>query len=171
MTDALTDAAAHYYVAMLLFEDEDVDPDDHLGVVRTAFSSADCDDFAFAVREATGCAIVRIDWIDRGGGYGHHTLNRTNDGRLFDVHGWTDAAALRRRYGIPKNGAVLPQETDILPGDAFSCGEIVEDLKRIASILPLLPDGPFADGAFPDAAARLSAAADTFAEPVESPSP
>ena len=40
---ALAEAANWYFEVCELYEDEDLDPDNHLAVVQRAFTSSDCD--------------------------------------------------------------------------------------------------------------------------------
>ncbi len=93
----LAEAAEHYYEVNALHEDEDLDPGDHLAVVLRNFTSSDCDAFAGVVAEMTGWPTVRASWT-AGDDFGHHALVEAPGGRLFDATGFTDEAALRRRY-------------------------------------------------------------------------
>ncbi len=137
----LAEAAEWFYDVHELWEDEDLDPDDHLAVVQRAFTSSDCDDFAGVVHRMSGWQCVRAAWTVRGG-FGHHTLVRSPDGRLFDATGFTDEAALRKRYG-----AKALTLFDVQPGDEIAYGN-ADDTARIANVVRVLPHAPFDDPAF-----------------------
>lgn len=143
--DVLAAAAAYYYVAADLQEDEDLDPQDHVEVLARAFTTSNCDDFAYVLALATGWPAVRMEWLIPGYGSGHHALLRAPDGRLLDFRGWTDEAELRRRYGAPEavfeERAPSPQSF----GQCIDEEEIDEEMARIAGVLRALPHTPFSE--------------------------
>jgi len=153
--DILRAAAAHYYEACLLFEDEDLDPADHRAVLLAAFRSSDCDDFAAALSLATGWESVRMTWLTRHGDAGHHALVRSPEGRLLDVGGWTDPAALRRVYGAAAGSVTLapgaPATSNLggLDEDGYD-----EELARLVGVIRALPHAPYGDPGFRALAAR-----------------
>ena len=104
-TSPLAEAVAWLYDVCELYEDEDLDPDDHLQVVTRAFMSSDCDDFCFFVCAITGWQPVMITWSIPNWGFGHHSAARAPDGRLVDVRGWTEEADIRKYFGIKKSVA------------------------------------------------------------------
>lgn len=77
----LQEAVSYFYEACDLFEDGDLDRDDHLAVFQRAFLTYDCDDFAWMLSHITGWPPVRTEWENSGHGRGHHTLVK-NPGRL-----------------------------------------------------------------------------------------
>jgi hypothetical protein len=89
--EVFREAADWYFDVCSLYEDDDLDPDDHLEVIKRAFTSSDCDAFAYILNLMTGWQPVRVAWVTRDG-FGHHTLVRSPNGGLLDVGGWTDEA-------------------------------------------------------------------------------
>ena len=136
MAATLAEAADFYYTANALYEDDDLDADDHLAVVLRNFTSSDCDAFADVVAEMTGWTTVRATWTVRED-FGHHTLVRAPDGRLFDAAGFTDEAGLRKRYRA-RNLRLADA-----PPLSVSHLDDPEDLRRIADVVRILPHAPF----------------------------
>ena len=77
---------------------EDLDPDDHVAIIKRAYSSSDCDDFSYALHTMTGWPVLQATWIHKDYGVGHHSLVISPDGRLLDVNGWTTEYEVARRY-------------------------------------------------------------------------
>jgi hypothetical protein len=91
-----------------------------------------------------GWQCVRATWPTPDGFLGHHSLVRSPNGRLLDVTGWTDAAGLRTRYGLPRKVALALADVDMPIDAAFSTsGEPWHDMARIASVWRALPHEPF----------------------------
>lgn len=142
----LAEAADWYYDVCSLYEDEDLDPDDHLEVIKRAFRSSDCDDFAIVLAEMTGLEPVRASWM-RDGFPCHHMLLRRSGERLLDVAGETNAFALRHHYRIEGdlsiiNSAPIPQTL----GDFEDDEGIDPNKQRIANVIRSLPWEPYIDG-------------------------
>lgn len=144
--EVLKEAASWYYDVAELYEDPDLDPDDSLEVVKRAFTSSDCDDFAAVLSEMTGWETVRASWSIPDWGFGHHTLVRHPRGGLIDVHGWSNELTLCQRYGIKgplRIEAALPCP-QTLNQDIDDLG-IDESKRRIAAVIRALPYDPFID--------------------------
>lgn len=140
----LSEIAEYYYDVAELYEDEDLDPADHLEVVKRAFTSSHCDDFAAVLSDMTGYPVVNASWTIPGFGFGHHAMVRAPDGRALDVSGWVDEDALRKRYGVKKTGEMAwkdghgPSTVDVQPEEA--------DMMRV--LVGLLPYAPFDEPSF-----------------------
>lgn len=148
----LREAALYYYEVCELYEDEDLDPDDHLEVVARAFTSSDCDAFAHVLSAMTGWERVTFTWQVPDWGCGHHTLVRSPEGRLLDARGWTDLDGLRKRYGAKSGTLGEPRPYgDIGPVDDEGFDE---DLRRVAGVIRALPQAPYQEEAFKTASAR-----------------
>jgi hypothetical protein len=157
----LAEAADHLYSTCELYEDDDLDPADHLAVIQRAFTTSDCQDFAWMVHQITEWPCVTASWSIPGSGRGHHSLVRDPDGRLFDVCGYTDEADLARRFLGAKRAAagktITLKEADPEPLNEFDDVDdqgIESNMARIASIIRVLPYAPFNSEAFQKLAAR-----------------
>lgn len=154
----LAEAATWYYDVCELYEDEDLDPDDHLEVIRRAFCSSDCNEFAAVLGEMTGWQTVIMSWQDAEQEFwGHHTLVRSPEGQLLDVTGWVTEKELKKRYGL--GGARLkPEFKDAEPMSCMLGIEIEngidENKQRIASVIRALPWGPFNEPWFQEITGR-----------------
>jgi hypothetical protein len=100
MTDS--EIAEFLYEVCELYGDEDLDPSNADEVVKRAFMSSNCDDFAWLLSEITGWPTVRMTWQIPEWGFGHHTLVQSPEGRLLDVRGWTDEARTRSYFKLKK---------------------------------------------------------------------
>lgn len=87
----LAAVAAWYYDVCELYEDDDLDPENHVEFVRRAFTSSDCGDVAYALHVITGWPVCQL---------GLHACVEAPDGRLLDATGWTTAVAVARPYGV-----------------------------------------------------------------------
>lgn len=143
--EILAEAASFYWEVAELDLDE-VDPDDHVAVLRKAFTESDCNDFAWMLHAMTGWPMVRASYQLSKMDTGHHTMVRAPDGRLLDVRGYASEAQMARRcYGM-KGALVTFAETE--PGRPLALDEIDEDgfsegLQRLAGIIRSLPGRPF----------------------------
>lgn len=159
----LAEAADWYYDVAGLHEDEDLDPGDHLEVVRRAFASSDCDDFSFILSKMTEWKCVRASWQIPDWGFGHHSLVMAPDGRLLDVTGWTDEAELSKRYGGRKGVKVTLAEAEATPSIGFDNYDetgIESGMARIAGVIRCLPYSPFCDDWFREMTLRPLEGAD-----------
>lgn len=171
--DAILAEAAHfYYTAAELYEDEDLDPDDHLEVLKRAFASSDCDAFASVLARKTGWDTVRFSWTIPDWGFGHHTLVKSPDGRHLDVTGWTSAQQLSKRYGAKKHGYSITEAPpfEAEPGEVDDDGFDV-DLKRIAAVIANLPYAPFDQAEFRLLCAEHELEGADFPIPQDQPEP
>jgi hypothetical protein len=98
MTDA--EVVAFLYDVCELYEDEDLDPDNVSEVVKRAFMSSNCDDFAWLLSEITGWQTERMTFTIPERGFGHHTMVRSPEGQLLDIRGWTDEQKTRRYFKL-----------------------------------------------------------------------
>lgn len=147
----LTDAADYFYDVCELWEDEDLDQDDTLEVLKRAFRSSDCDDYAAILSRMTGWAVATMTWQVPGHGFGHHALVKDPDGRLLDVGGWTDEQALRKAFGIKKNWEVKWHEGHI-SSPMYDDGD--DAVELIETVIGELPYAPYSDPAFQAALVR-----------------
>lgn len=149
--EVLKAAADFYYDIAELYDDEDLDPEDTIAVLKAAFSSSDCDDFSYALYRLTGYRVVEQRWSGPDG-FGHHSLVQAPDGRLLDVHGWIDADMLEKRYGLDRKGySSRLEETKPNPMTDFNSHDdegFEEGLRRIVSVIRNLPYEPFNEGWF-----------------------
>jgi hypothetical protein len=148
--ETLKAAAEHFYESCLLWEDEDLDPADHVEVLLRAFRSSDCDDFAEVLGQATGWDTVR----------------------MLDAAGWTSRAALVRLYGAVHESVTLAtgRPTGVSLGELDDDG-FDEGLSRILGVIRSLPHAPYRDGWFRDLVARPVEGADVPAPVFGGPTP
>lgn len=148
---ALKEASDYYYDVAEVYENDDIDPEDEIAVLKYAFSSSDCDDFAYVLHKLTGYRVVEQRWSGPDG-FGHHSLVQAPDGRLLDVHGWIDANVLEKRYGLDRKGySSRLEETKPNPMSDFNSHDdegFEEGLRRIVSVIRNLPYEPFNEGWF-----------------------
>lgn len=150
--NALRQAAEFYYDACGFKMDRSLDPQDSLEVLRRAFVSFPyCDDFSFVLSLVTGWKCVRTSWNIPGRGSGRHSLVRAPNDRLLDVTGWTDEAALARRYA-DGSGLGLMFENVTPSASSIRCrpGEEAqdEDVTRIVGVIRNLPYAPYGEAWF-----------------------
>jgi hypothetical protein len=141
--EALSEAAEFFYETCELWEDEDLDPEDHIEVLRRAFRSSDCDDFAAVLARMTGWDVVTMSWQIPDWGMGHHALVKNPEGRLLDVGGWTDEAKLKKYFGLKKSTAVKWAD-----GHLSSPLYDEETITLMENTVRNLPFEPFSDPAF-----------------------
>ncbi|WP_315922423.1 hypothetical protein [Mesorhizobium sp. SP-1A] len=145
---ALKEAADYYYDVAEVYENDDIDPKDQISVLKYAFSSSDCDDFAYVLHKLTNYRVVEQRWTGPDG-FGHHSLVQAHDGRLLDVHGWIDELTLEKRYGLDRKGiSSRLEETKPNPMSDFDSHNedgIEPRLSRIVSVIRNLPYAPFND--------------------------
>jgi hypothetical protein len=156
----LTDAADYFYDVCELWEDEDLDRDDILEILKRAFRSSDCDDYAAVLSRMTGWSVATITWQVPGHGFGHHALVKHPDGRLLDVGGWTDEQVLRKAFGIRKNWDVKWHEGHI---SSPMYDDADEAVKLIETVIVELPYAPYSDPEFQSSLARVERGADLTA--------
>lgn len=139
----LSEIAAYYYDVCELYEDEDLDPDDHLKVLERAFMSSDCDDFAWLMHEVAGYQVVKVTWQDPSWGFGHHSVVRDHENNLIDVRGRTNLDELRSHFQIKRS---IPLNTnDAKPSHPGTFIASMEDdgMKNLIEVMRLLPHSPF----------------------------
>ena len=144
--EALREAADWLYDACWLYEDEDLDPDNSIAVIKRAYTSSDCDDFAWMLNLMTSWPVVRATWQISDWGFGHHSLVRAPDGRLLDVRGLTDEATAAKRCCRRKDIEVKFTEVPAKPlndYDGFDDDGFEPDMQRLAAIVRNLPYAPF----------------------------
>lgn len=141
-------AAAHYYDACDLYEDEALDPDNHLKVVTRAFMSSDCDDFASLMHDITGWQNVRVSWNIPDWGFGHHAAVRAPDGRLLDVRGWGTEDSVRKYFRLKPE--VATKVIECKPSEPFGYTADPEDkvFALLLDAVEALPRQPFKGKAF-----------------------
>lgn len=144
-TPVIADVAGYFYEVCELWEDDDLDPEDHAGIVRRAFMSSDCDDLAWLLSEALGWQAVRMSWTIPNWGFGHHTLVRSPDGRLADVRGWTEEEAVRDYFGLDGRTSTTIKNVDLDAPLAFEAHPEDGHLQMIVSAVSNLGVSPFDD--------------------------
>lgn len=142
---SLADAADYFYSACDLWEDEDLDPEDSLEVLKRAFRSSDCDDFASVLSRVTGWPVTTMTWQIAGYGFGHHAMVRSPDGQLLDVGGWTDEKQLRKSFGVKADEPVGWTDGHI-SSPMYDDGD--EAVELIETVIANLPYEPFSSNRF-----------------------
>lgn len=165
----LAEAAGYFHEACMLYECEDLDPDDHMAVLDRAFTGSDCLDFAHTVQTMTGWPGVIARWATPDGQIGLHALTAAPDGRMFDITGYMTTTDLIRRY-LGRRGQRAGVEIDLAAApawaqDALAPAEVDEHglsrwLALIAGVIRALPRDPFDTPEFQALAARPLAGAD-----------
>lgn len=150
----LADAATYFYDVCELWDDEDLDPEDHVAILHRAFMSSDCDELAWLLSEALGWQAVRMSWTIPEWGFGHHTMVRSPEGRLADVRGWTDEGAARDYFGL--GAEVVTKLSDVVVDLPVTFDPHPEDeqLGMMVAALKNLGAAPFDD---PDVMAAVDA--------------
>ena len=151
----LAEAAAHYWVVAELDLDE-ADPDDHVAVLRKAFTESDCDAFAWMLHRMTGWPVVKATFQHPSWGFGHHSLVEAPDGRLLDVRGFQDRATAARRCCRMKDVAVsfseAPAEEPVTL--VYDDAGVSDEAVRIAAVIRNLPYAPFSSRSFREMSSR-----------------
>jgi hypothetical protein len=139
----LAQIASYYYDVCELYEDEDLDPNDHLKVIERAFMSSDCDDFAWLMHEMTGYQVVKVTWQDPSWGFGHHSVVRDEENKLIDVRGRTSLDELRSHFRI--KSSIELNAIDAKPSEPGTFDIDMEDggMKNLVGVMRLLPRAPF----------------------------
>ncbi len=136
--ETLKELADWYFDLCELWQFESLDADDHLEVLKYAFTCSDCGPFAAVLHEVTGWQVVNMGQSP----FAVHSLNRTSDGRLVDAYGWVTEAQLRKRYRKPK---LLLNDVEV--GEAMGLCSLDEDesirIMQCMQCMQFLPDGPF----------------------------
>ena len=163
----LAAAAGFFYSACELYEDDDLDPDDAIAVLKRAFSASDCDDFAWVLHAVTGWQTVDVTWEVPDWGFGHHTLLRAPNGRFLDVNGWSDQAEVlrrcdRRKTAVFKITDVEPRNTGDL--NLWDDHGVNEEFSRILGVIRALPHAPFSSPDFQAMSMRSMQGADAPAD-------
>jgi hypothetical protein len=139
----LAQIASYYYHVCELYEDEDLDPNEHLKVIERAFMSSDCDDFAWLMHEVTGYQVVKVTWQDPGWGFGHHSVVRDEENNLIDVRGRTNLDELRSHFRI--KSSIELNSIDAKPSEPGTFDIDMSDggMNNLVGVLRLLPHAPF----------------------------
>lgn len=138
----LGEIASWYYDVCELYEDDDLDPHDHMKVIERAFMSSDCDEFAWLLHEVTGLQVVRIAWKIPNWGFGHHSVVRGGDGKFIDVRGETDLDEIRAHFRIKSSTRLNISETE--PQEpSFDVDMEESGMKNLVGVMRLLPHAPF----------------------------
>lgn len=150
----LAQLADWYYQSAELYEDDDLEPNDHVAVVVRAFVSSDCGPFAYVLNRVTGWQVVAVS-ADQG--Y-LHSLVRAPDGRMLDAAGWVTERAVKKRYGARKIVML-----DVEPGHAMGLGCFLGEMDetgrdgemcRLVSAIRALPHAPFNEAWFRELSGR-----------------
>ncbi|TLX16986.1 hypothetical protein [Rhizobium sp. MHM7A] len=135
--------ASWYYDVCELYEDDDLDPNDHLKVIERAFMSSDCDEFAWLLHEVTGLQVVKLTWQDPSWGFGHHSVVRDGDGKLIDVRGETDLDGIRTHFRIKPSIKLNALESEPPEPSSFEVDMEDSGMKNLVGVMRLLPHAPF----------------------------
>jgi len=142
----LKDAAEHYYDDCRLYEDEDLDQTNTLEVIRRAFSSSYCNDFAAVLSEMTGWPTAQAVWPYKNYGLRYHTLVRAPDGLLLEVSGLVSEEKLEKRHSDSRDGTpceIKAAEPEIQILGSVDDAGFDEEKRRIAGVIRALPYAPF----------------------------
>jgi len=148
--------AASYYWEVAEVDIDKVDPDDHVAVLKAAFTESHCDDLAWMINRMTGWPTVRASYQMPGWGWGHHTMVRAPDGRLLDVRGWADEATAARRCCRRKDVLVTFSECEPKEPQGMWADDEghVQEAARLAAVVRSLPHAPFRSKAFQEISMR-----------------
>lgn len=139
----LREIASWYYDVCELYEDDDLDPSDHIKVIERAFMSSDCDEFAGLLHEVTGLQVVKLTWQDPSWGFGHHSVVRGGDGKFIDVRGETDLDGIRTYFRIKPSIKLNAIETKPQEPSSFYVDMEDTGMKNLVDVMRLLPHAPF----------------------------
>lgn len=139
----LSEIAAYYYDVCELYEDEDLDPGDHLKVIERAFMSSDCDDFAWLMHEVVGYQVVKVTWQDPSWGFGHHSVVRDDENNLLDVRGRINLDEIRSHFRIKRSIALNANVSKPSHPGAFVASMEDDGMKNLVEVMRLLPHAPF----------------------------
>jgi len=139
----LGELASWYYDVCELYEDEDLDPTDHMKVIERAFMSSDCDDFAWLLHEVTGYQVVKITWQIPNWGFGHHSVVRDEEGKFIDVRGKTDLDGIRSHFRVKTSVEVKISEAEAKEPSTFNLDIEDSGMKNLVEVMRLLPHSPF----------------------------
>lgn len=139
----IAEIASWYYDVCELYEDEDLDQNDHWKVIERAFMSSDCDDFAWLMHEVAGYQVVKVTWQDPSWGFGHHSVVRDSDGHLIDVRGRTSLDEIRGHFRI--KAFISLNENDAKPSGPTTFDIDMEDagMRNLVNVMRALPHAPF----------------------------
>lgn len=139
----LSEVADYYFEVCELYEDENLDPEDHATVIERAFMSSDCDDFAWIMNEITGYQVVRVSWQIPDWGYGHHSVVRDNSGDLIDVRGVTNLESIRKHFGIKPSVQLNVRDVDPTVPSTFDMEPDDHGFQMLIAAVRSLPHPPF----------------------------
>jgi len=139
----LGEIASWYYDVCELYEDEDINPNDHMKVVERAFMSSDCDDFAWLLHEVTGHKVIKVTWQDPSWGFGHHSVVRNDEGKFIDVRGETDIDKIRSYFRVKPTIMLNASETQAQEPTSFDIDMEDSGMKNLVSVMRILPYAPF----------------------------
>jgi hypothetical protein len=139
----LGEIASWYYDVCELYEDEDLNPKDHMKVIERAFMSSDCDDFAWLLHEITGHQVVKVTWQNASLGFGHHSVVRDSEGHLIDVQGETTLDKIRSHFQI--KSSIKLNANEAKPQEPVTFEIDIEDsgMRNLVGAMRLLPHPPF----------------------------
>lgn len=109
-------------------------------MIKRAFQSSNCDDFASVLSRMTGWPVTTMTWQIPGYGFGHHAMVRDPEGQLLDVGGWTDEKHLREHFGI-KSAIGVKWTEEHLSAPMFDEGD--EACEMIEMTIRNLPYAPY----------------------------
>jgi hypothetical protein len=154
--------SAFFHEACGLSADPSIDPDDHMAVIDASFLSSDCDDFAWVLSKITGWPARTAIWNMGMCQSGHHSVVEAPDGRLLDVTGWTDMAAIAKRVGKEERLVTL-HEFRHFP---FNFSVFADDdyMEALLGVFDVVDREPFKSVEFRDSLERYRTALPTFEE-------
>jgi hypothetical protein len=142
--DRLRVVARHYFLANAFLQDEVINPDDSLEVLRRYLTAGDNDNFAWMLIKMTGWTGIRMTWEIPSAADGYHSLARAPNGRYLDIHGWSDTAQLRQRFFL--RPGVTPVLTEARLQSTFPSHagqDLIPGMGCLAEVIRNLPYEPF----------------------------
>jgi hypothetical protein len=142
--DRLHVVAQHYFSANAFLQDEVINPDDSLEVLRRYLTAGDNDNFAWMLFKMTGWTGIKMTWKIPDAADGYHSLVRAPNGLCLDIHGWSDTAQLRQRFFL--RPGVVPVLTEARLRSTFrphAGHDLIPGMVRLAEVIRNLPYEPF----------------------------
>jgi hypothetical protein len=142
--DCLRVVARYYFSANSFLQDEVVNPEDSLEVLRRYLTAGDNDNFAWMLIKMTKWTGIRMTWEIPGAADGYHSLVRAPNGLYLDIHGWSDTAQLRQRFFLRPGVTPVLTEARLRPTFPSHAGkDLIPEMVCLAEVIRSLPYEPF----------------------------
>jgi hypothetical protein len=144
IADRLRVVARYYFLTNAFLQDEVINSEDCLEVLRRYLTAGDNDNFAWMLIKMTGWAGIRMTWEIPSSADGYHSLVRAPNGRYLDIHGWSDIAQLRQRFFLRPCVTPVLAETRLRSTFRSRVGQdLIPGTVRLAEVIRNLPYEPF----------------------------